>query len=489
MEKSIADKLELAPMCKNNTDIHQTAFTVSVDSTSTGTGVSAQDRLTTIKALANDSTIPSDLRRPGHIFPLVAHSGGLKSRRGHTEAAITLCKLSGSIPVAVIGEMKGNDGKMKRRSECFAYAKANRIPIIEIGQLVKIIKKSEIELLAECDIQSEIGEHPWKMMCFGDINSPHKVFMYPNFGILYENVPVRIHSECFTGDVFKSKHCDCGQQLEQSMKYIVDNGEGLIIFPSNHEGRGIGITHKVKAYQLQKENNIDTYEANKILGFEPDNRNYDDIIKILNYLEITKVELLTENPDKIISLADIVVKTKPIIIEANSHNEKYLKAKHLHFQTKKNPIIDLTNIITNSMKIAFVYSMWHEQYISDIRSKLRSYLEDLGIHYLDEYDVPGSNEIPFKAVMLAKKYDGIICIGILIKGDTLHFENVSTAVANGIMQAQISTGTPMMNCILSCFDMDQVFDRINGTHSTLEYVARSLVKMIGDKITNKLFIC
>jgi len=201
-------------------------------------------------------------------------------------------------------------------------------------------------------------------------------------------------------------------------------------------------------------------------------------------LDIKKVELLTENPNKIISLDNLIIKTTPLMTDKNEHNSNYLETKAEHFKEinntlvkEHNPIIDLTGIDTKSLKVALVYSMWHSQYITQIRDQLKGYLNDLGVTQISEFDVPGSNEIPFKASKIAKDYDGIICIGILIKGDTLHFENVSTAVSNGIMQAQISTGKPMMNCVLSCLNMEQVVARVTGDKSTLEYIARSLVKM------------
>ncbi|ARF09969.1 deoxycytidylate deaminase [Indivirus ILV1] len=492
IEKSRAKKLNLPLMCDNNTDINKTAFTVTVDYLTTGTGVSSKDRLATVRALADESLTANDFRRPGHIFPLVAHPEGFKARKGHTEASIALCKLAKIYPrVAVIGELQGKDGKMKKRQECYKYAQANHIPIITVQQLVTAMENfNEPELLAECDIKSKLGNKSWKLMCFGNQNKPHKVFIYPNTGVSLDKIiPVRIHSECFTGDVFMSEHCDCGEQLKYSMDYIVRHGEGIIIFPSDHEGRGIGIVHKVKAYQLQKEECMSTFEANQALGLDKDARTYEDIGKILDNLQITKIELLTENTDKISSLKHLIVSTKSINSTKNEYNTKYLETKKIYFSSNRkydeiklvkdhNPYINLTGMETESLKIALVYSMWHSTYISQIRTQLKEYLHKFGVKNITEFGVPGSNEIPFKSLKVAKDFDGIICIGILIKGDTLHFENVSTAVSNGIMQAQLSTRVPMMNCVMSCLNMEQVVDRITGEKSTLEYIARSLINMI-----------
>ena len=496
MERARAKKLNLPLMCLENTDTLKTAFTVSVDYYKTGTGVSSNDRLLTVRSLADEETLSTDLRRPGHIFPLIAHPKGLSARHGHTEASIALCKLANVYPrVAVIGELQNKDGSMSRGQQCYNYAKSNNIPMIAVQQLVELTEKlTEPKLLTHCNISSDIGELEWKFLCFdsGNYNYPHKVFIYPHNFNNNENeiIPIRIHSECFTGDVFKSKHCDCGLQLDASMKYITNYGKGIIIFPSEHEGRGIGITNKVKAYKLQQKCKLNTLDANNALGLDIDARTYDDILGILEQLKISKVELLTENPHKIDALSDIIVKSTPILTETNAHNEKYLQIKKEHFEKINNislplvkghePIIDISTYDKSSLKIALVYAMWHSYYIDQMRDKLKSYLNEFGITNISEFAVPGSNEVPFKASKIASDFDGIICIGILIKGDTLHFENVSGAVSDGIMQAQIKTGVPIMNCILSCLTMEQAVDRITGPKSTLEYIARSLIKMICD---------
>ena len=327
MERSRANKLNLPSMVQNNTDPHGTAFTVSVDAKGTRTGVSSKDRLITVHALANENTEPKDLQRPGHIFPLVAKEN-LKERRGHTEAAVTLCKLAKIYPrVAVIGELKNKNGTMKRRDDCFKYARTNNIPIITVEALSKMDVSPRI--LAECELTTKYGEHPWKFLCFdsGKKDVPHKVLIY---GELTDVVSVRIHSECFTGDVLGSLHCDCGEQLDNSMKYIVEKGAGILLFPSSHEGRGIGIVEKIKAYSLQSKG-VDTFEANRLLGHNVDPRTYEDIKSILDYLGVDKIELLTENPAKISALGNKVVTNIPITIFPQPNNSKYLQDKQNYF--------------------------------------------------------------------------------------------------------------------------------------------------------------
>jgi len=508
MTENRAKRLGLIPMVQNNTDPNRTAFTVTVDHINCGTGVSSSDRLTTVRSLVHSSTNPNDLRRPGHIFPLVANRRGLEGRRGHTEAAVALCQLANIYPpVAVIGELKNGDGTMKRKRDCFRYAQQFNLPIITIDQLSSLISP-KLKLLAQCQLQTKIGEHKWQFYCFdsGNYDRPHKVLTYGissnenNEENNEENIVLRIHSECFTGDVLQSSHCDCGDQLKLARQYIVNKGKGLIIFPSEHEGRGIGLVEKVKAYAIQQEKSVDTFTANHLLGYEDDLRNYDIVSDILKYFNITKVELLSQNPNKIIPQVSVVT---PLKAELTDCNKKYLNDKQEYFENLMNvndwmninglvnvkgleqkevfPHINLSDFYeknnTQDFKVAIVHSSWHLEYIQQINNILESHLAKFGI-IPDKHSVPGSNEIPMLASKIAKDYDGIICVGILIKGDTLHFENVSTAVSNGIMQAQIMTGVPILNCILSCLNFDQVRDRIDGPKSTLEYIVHSTLYMI-----------
>ncbi len=493
MESELANKLSLPLMIEKNKDSYGTAFTVSVDHVDVGTGVSAKDRTKTVNALGNSKSLSSYFNRPGHIFPLIAKSGGLLERRGHTEAGVELCKLANIFPpVAVIGELKNQSGSMKIRHECYNYAKLHRIPIISVELLIKYImdknintlplvdtdsdSEIEMEILANCKIQSAIGNDEWNLLCFGNSSAPIKVFVYGQVKNC-DNVLFRIHSECFTGDVFKSKHCDCGEQLELSMRKITSSGFGVIVFPPGHEGRGIGFVNKVKAYDLQQQSNLNTFEANEALGFESDMRDYSGICEIIEFLKIRSIVLLTENPQKIKAVEKYVSQVVPVKTRVEVTNEKYLAVKKELFSEGYSKITPKILFVDSGrkLKIAIIHSSWHIQYINRINSVLSSCLANCDVTLID---VPGSNEIPFMAARVAKQYDGIICVGILIKGDTLHFESVSYAVATGIMQAQITTGVPMMNCIFSCLDFDQVEERITGNKCTLDYICKSLLKMI-----------
>lgn len=494
MESDLADKLSLPLMIEKNKDSYGTAFTVSVDYVDVGTGVSAKDRTKTVNALGNSKSLPSDFNRPGHIFPLIAKSGGLLERRGHTEAGVELCKLAKIFPpVAVIGELKNASGSMKIRHECYNYAKLHRIPMISVELLIKYITENniynlpltdtdsssdetEMEVLANCKIQSAIGNDSWNLLCFGNSEAPTKVFVYGQVKDCHD-VLFRIHSECFTGDVFKSQHCDCGEQLELSMRKIVSSGFGVVVFPPGHEGRGIGFVNKVKAYDLQQKSGLDTFAANEALGFDSDLRDYSMICEIIEFLGIHSIILLTENPNKIKAVEKFVNQVIPVKAHVKVTNEKYLAVKKELFSEGYSKITPKIQFVDSGRKlrIAIIHSSWHIEYINRINSALSSHLKNCEVTLID---VPGSNEIPFMASRVAKQYDGIICVGILIKGDTLHFESVSYAVATGIMQAQITTGIPMMNCIFSCLDFDQVEERITGNKCTLNYICDSLLKMI-----------
>ncbi len=525
IEKSRAAKLNLSlahPPGKN-TDHHGTAYTERVDHKLTGTGISAADRLMTVKALASELTVPDDLNRPGHVFPLIANSGGLAERRGHTEAAIALCQLAGIYPrVAVIGELKNQGGSIKKDEEVFTYARNNSMPIISVDQLAEEVKKLDtIKILASCNLKLEIGDLEWKQICFdagsGQLPLAHTVLVYPSDfdpgNDLNLVVPVRIHSECFTGDVLRSELCDCGKQLENSMKHMADFGCGIIVFPADHEGRGIGRIHKCKTYALKKDEGLSTFEANRKLGFSDDSRTYDDVPKMLSKLGITNIHLFTENPKKINvfdgSNVD-VVSFSPMLTDYSIHSERYLSDKRIEFKRQQVLIHDNTHgkredlmnkifpevddLERNSkFKIDIVYSSWHEQYITRMRNRIKYELCQLGIkeENITEYNVPGSAELTYGVSNIIRRnqkvapddrVDGAVIIGILIKGDTYHFEAAAAGVFANVGSIRDATGFPIINSALACMNYQQVEERIEGKKSTLEYIARSMIKLILDRV-------
>lgn len=328
MDSATAKRLKLPPMVKRNEDNHSTAFTVSVDVIKDRTtGISAAERANTLRALGDANSKPSDFARPGHIFPLIAVDGGLKQRAGHTEAGVALCQLIGATPVAVICELVNDDGSMMRGVQLNEFAKLNGIKVISIEELKQIAPAVSSKTNHEFTWANlPIADNNWQIAAYtSTFGTEHAVL---KFGELTDQPLVRIHSECLTGDVFGSQRCDCGEQLAKSISLIEQSGSGLIIYLRDHEGRGIGLAEKIKAYQLQ-EQGADTVSANITLGHPVDDRDYQDAIDILNKLGINQINLLTNNPIKFSELqtAGIKVTQLPLQIPSNKYNQNYLKSK------------------------------------------------------------------------------------------------------------------------------------------------------------------
>ena len=324
-------ELGLELMVNNNTALHETAFTVSVDLLGKGctTGISAQDRSKTIQALIDPSTKPEDLGRPGHIFPLVAKRGGVLRRAGHTEAAIDLPRLAGLEPAGVLVEILNEDGTMARLPQLKELARKYEFKIISIKDLIeyRIKRDSLIEEVVRVDMPTQFGH--FKLIAFREKNSSNEHLALLKGDIQPgEPIMVRVHSSCFTGDILGSLRCDCGEQLHKAMMMVEQEGKGAILY-MNQEGRGIGLLNKLKAYRLQEEG-MDTVEANLHLGFQMDQRNYGVGAQMLRHLGINKLRLITNNPKKRVGLIGYgleIVDNVPLHTEPNSHNEFYLQTK------------------------------------------------------------------------------------------------------------------------------------------------------------------
>ncbi len=327
-----ADELELRPMSDINTESHQTAFTVSVDAAArfgVTTGISAADRAKTIQVCVDPETRPSDLRRPGHVNPLRAQPGGVLRRVGQTEASVDLARLAGLPPAGVICEILNEDGTMARREELDRFAKEHSMRFITVADLVAYRLKRErlVHRAAEATIPTEYGD--WRMIAFGnDLDSSDHIAFVKGDVEGEENVLVRMHSECLSGDVFHSLRCDCGEQLQSAMRIITEEGRGVIVY-LRQEGRGIGLVHKLKAYALQ-DGGMDTVQANEALGFRADLRDYGIGAQILVDLGLTSIRILTNNPKKIVGLEGYglsVVEQVALRTQPNIHNERYLTVK------------------------------------------------------------------------------------------------------------------------------------------------------------------
>ncbi len=328
------ERLRLPQMVAENTDAHGTAFTVTVDHVASGTGVSAASRALTFRALADPGTRPGDLRRPGHVFPLRARPGGVLVRPGHTEATVDLLTLAGREPVGVIGEIVGDDGAMMRGEALRCFAAEHELPMITVADLIRYRLSADrlIEQVATSTMPTAFGE--FRAVAFRSTldGTEHLALTMGDVaasGTSDSGALVRVHSECLTGDILASLRCDCGEQLEQALRAVAAEGCGTVVYLRGHEGRGIGLGHKIRAYALQ-DDGLDTVDANTAQGLPVDARTFDVAAQMLAELGVRRVRLITNNSAKSQTLADrglTVVERIALPVAENPHNRRYLRTK------------------------------------------------------------------------------------------------------------------------------------------------------------------
>lgn len=332
LSQELAEKFELSLQVSTNTASLGTAFTVTIDAKEKiSTGISSSDRSHTIKLLTSTDTMASDFARPGHIFPLIAKDGGVLKRPGHTEASVDLSRLAGFSPVGVICEIMNEDGTMSRFDELSILADRLNLKMISIEDLITYRKLTE-NLISEVEsvpFSNKYGDFQLYIFRSKILGEEHMALVKGDISSLKENSPlIRVHSECFTGDIFGSSRCDCGDQLASAMKQIEAEGSGMVIY-MRQEGRGIGLFNKVRAYQLQDQG-MDTAEANLHLGFPVDSRDYTMAAQILRYFNLSTFRLLTNNPQKLASLESLgnfKIERQGLEVDANNKNANYLKTK------------------------------------------------------------------------------------------------------------------------------------------------------------------
>lgn len=329
VEGYILDRLKIGQMVTNNTDNHETAFTVSVDAVSTTTGISAYERWETVKKIIDPEARPEDFRRPGHVFPLRSVPGGVLRRAGHTETTTDLARLAGLIPAGWCCEIMDDDGHMMRTPKLMEFADKHGLKIITVKSLIEYRKKTEcfVEKIAEADLPSKYGHfriHAYESKLDGKC---HLAIMKGDVRGK-KDVLVRVHSECLTGDALGSMRCDCGEQLATALKKIEAEGCGVVLY-MRQEGRGIGLTNKMRAYELQDQGK-DTVEANVLLGFAPDERDYGIGAQILADLGLSSIRLMTNNPAKRAGLEGYglsITERVPLVMPVNEYDKNYMKVK------------------------------------------------------------------------------------------------------------------------------------------------------------------
>jgi len=492
MTEMRAMRLDLPLVTNSNQDAQGTNFTISCDAVGGTTGVSAEDRGRTLNTLANPNTTPDQLSRPGHVFPLVAEYGGLKLRQGHTEGSVALCQLAGLPPVAAIVEMVRDDGQMMRRSDCEKFVDTPQDKpwprtIIHMDQLSQYLTDrppQHLHIVASTDLTiQQYGT--WKMLCYesGDDYAPHLALIKGNvYASSADPVMVRIHSECFTGDVLGSLHCDCGPQLKSALAMISEQGAGVIIFPSRHEGRSIGLVSKIQAYRLQNHRKVDTFEANRLLQLPEDNRSYHCVNPILDDLGLTRIHLLTENPDKCQTLGDRLVESSPLRCPETCHNASYMKAKserHASLSMNEEPSdpdatskIDQFNTtptpVTKEMKtmrVGIITTHWHRRENNLIIRDIKSYMQGLGISesQFEVIRVPGCGDmVTTISDGVLSRFSIVVCVGFILQGVTDHAQYTSIKVTHGLMERFRRINRPFIDGIFHCRNAQQIQDKTTG---------------------------
>lgn len=437
------------------------------DSSSKG---SVPARVETIRALADVSYTSVDFGRPGHVFPVREHEGGLLSRRTYVEASISLCRLSGKQPVAVTAELMKTNGQSNNVKECKLFAISNEISVISITDLINhldlpkdvyrlnILSTPTAKLPIQLDglgfdakIQTFTDElHMYVVVTTGDVKDK-------------KNVPLRVHSQCLTGDVLRSSRCDCGSQLEKYLHIMRRSRESILIYVVGHEGRGIGLPNKLSAY-IEQDKDKDTIEANVEIGCPVDARDYSRLYELLETVGVKSVILYTQNPAKMHSLQNMISEVRPLPGDVTKHNEKYLATKH-NKMFRESKYVTIGIVHTKS---------WHDEQIQHLVNQCKKYLNDVKVEILE---VAGPHYLIAGSRFLAKKCDSIITIGIVMKDETHHFKMVVNAITNGLIQLQLQDDVPIVFGILACYTTEQLHEYVYGMKNSAQEWCKTAIDM------------
>ena len=481
------DELGLDLMAAKNESAFETAFTVSVEARSgVSTGISAADRARTIQVAIDPKSSPRELVQPGHVFPLKAKAGGVLERVGQTEAAVDLARLAGLNPSGVICEIMNEDGSMARVRDLEPYCARHDIKMVTVADLVAYRRRHEklVERVVATKLPTSFGD----FVAVGYrslVDNKHHVALVKGEVDGEEDVLVRVHSECLTGDVFHSLRCDCGEQLESALGMIEREGRGVLLYLSQ-EGRGIGLLNKLRAYKLQEEG-LDTVDANLRLGLPADLRDYGIGAQILVDLGLSSIRILTNNPKKISGLAGYGLSVSdqvPIQHMPNPHNEAYLRTKRdklghtLHHQglaldeqmirdeheTRPSPGARGVRVPGEDGQVALCVATFYTELAEKLEAGARAALDEAGVSAIDRFEVPGAFELPVIAKYAAEsgRYEAVICLGAVIRGETDHYDYVCGEAARGIQDVQLETGVPCGFGVLTVDTMEQALERVQG---------------------------
>src|ERR671916_2298303 len=439
MAEELIDRLDIPQMTVHNSSRMGTGFTVSIEAREgITTGISAADRAHTCRVAVDDATGPEDLVMPGHVFPLRAKRGGVLQRAGQTEAAVDLARLAGLKPAGVICEIMNEDGTMARVPDLEKFSAEHSVKMVTVAQIIEY--RRTYETLVRCAVETRLptpfGE--FRLRAYeSEMDDLTHLALLMGEPEGTDDVLVRVHSACLTGDALHSLRCDCGEQLEAAMERVAAEGEGVIVY-MQQEGRGIGLLNKMKAYHLQDEG-MDTVEANQKLGLAPDLRDYGIGAQILKELGLNRIRLLTNNLTKVGGLRGFgleISERVAIEVEPNGHNEGYLKTK----REKLNHV-------------------FFRQRLEGPRDAMARHGGDLGA--VDVVWVPGAYEIPVAAKQLALsgRYDAVICLGAVIRGATAHFDYVAGGAAGGISSVALETNVPVIFGVITTETIEQAIER------------------------------